>query len=154
MSSGRIPKVTAKCSCNSVVLEIYEIDPGFTACHCSTCQFIHSGPGFGARCNNVKIIKGSDLIKGYKPAAWATWHFCGKCGTRLHYKFEDEFWKSKKDRYVVSVGLLYKSGVKKINMINEVSYEMKPSYYCFEGQREKLSTSETYALFALESQKP
>jgi hypothetical protein len=39
-------------------------------------------------------------------------------------------------------------------MVNEVSYEMKPRYYSFEGHREKLSTSETYALFALESQKP
>jgi hypothetical protein len=154
MSSERIPKVTAKCNCNSVVLEISGIDPGFTACHCSTCQFIHSGPGFGARCNDVKIVQGAEFVKGYKPAVWATWHFCSKCGTRLHYTFDDELSKSKQDRYVVSVGLLYKAGIKNFKMINEVSYEMKPSYYCFEGHREKLSTSETYALFALESQKP
>ena len=112
MSSVRIPKVTAKCYCNSVVLEISEIDPGFTACH------------------------------------------CGKCGTRLHYKFEDELWKSHQNRYVVSAGLLYKSGIKNLKMLNEVSYEVKPHYYCFEGNRPKLSTSEAYALFALESQKP
>ncbi|MCF8128122.1 MAG: GFA family protein [Deltaproteobacteria bacterium] len=154
MSSERIPKVTAKCNCNSVALEISGIDPGFTACHCSTCQFMHSGPGFGARCNDVKIVQGAELVKRYKPAVWATWHFCGKCGTRLHYKFEDEIWKSKQNRYVLSVGLLYKSGMKTFKMINEVSYEMKPNYYCFEGNREKLSTSEAYALFALESQKP
>ena len=154
MSRSRIPKVKAKCYCNSVEIEIFEIDPGFTACHCGTCQFIHSGPGFGAKCNDVKIVKGAELVKKYKPAAWATWHFCGKCGTRLHYKFEDELWKSKQNRYVVSVGLLYESGIKDLEMMNEVSYEMKPRYYTFAGNREKLSTSEAYALFALESQKP
>ena len=63
MSSERIPKVTTKCNCNSVVLEISGINPGFTACHCSTCQFIHSGPGFGARCNDVKIVQGAELVK-------------------------------------------------------------------------------------------
>lgn len=154
MSSERIPKVTAKCNCKKVVLEISGIAPGFTACHCSTCQLIHSGPGFGARCNGVKIVQGAELVKGYKPAAWATWHFCSNCGTRLHYKFADDVWKSKKDRYVVSVGLLYEAGIKKFKMINEVSYEEKPPYYCFAGQREKLTTSETYVLYALESQKP
>ena len=154
MSSQRIPKVTAKCCCQKVALEIYELDPGFTACHCSTCQFIHSGPGFGARCNDVKIVQGAEVIKKYRPAAWATWHFCGNCGTRLHYKFEDEAWKSKHDRYVVSVGLLYEAGVKQFKMVNEVSYDEKPPYYCFAGHREKYTTSETYVQYALDSLKP
>lgn len=154
MSSERISKVTAKCNCKKVVLEIFELDPGFTTCHCSTCQFIHSGPGFGAKCNDVKIVQGAELVKGYKPAAWATWHFCGNCGTRLHYKFADDVWKNKRDRYVVSVGLLYEAGVKKFKMLNEVSYDEKPPYYCFAGQRPKLTTSETYVMYALESQKP
>jgi hypothetical protein len=153
MCDGRIAKVMAKCYCSKVEIEISELDPGFTACHCSTCQFIHSGPGFGARCNNIKIINGHEYVKSYKPAFWAAWNFCSECGTRLHYRFEDDVWKNKQDRYVVSVGLLYKAGVKNFNMANEVSYEMKPRYYCFAGNREKLSTSETYALYALDSQK-
>jgi len=154
MSDERIPRVTAKCRCNKVVLEIYDLNPEFTACHCSTCQFIHSGPGFGASCRDVKIVQGEELVKGYKPAAWATWHFCGNCGTRLHYKFDDKLWKNKQNSCVVSVGLLYEAGVKNFKMKNEVSYDEKPPYYCFAGQREKLTTSETYALYALESQKP
>lgn len=153
MSSERISKVTAKCCCNKVVLEISGVDPEFTACHCSTCQYIHSGPGFGAKCNDVKIVKGAELVTGYKPAIWATWHFCSNCGTRLHYKFADDVWKSKEDRYVVSVGLLYEAGVNNFNMFKEVSYDEKPPYYCFAGNRPRLTTSETYVLYALESQK-
>ncbi|MCF8034762.1 MAG: GFA family protein [Desulfarculaceae bacterium] len=154
MPVERIPKAAAKCACHGVVLEISGLDPGFTACHCDTCQFMHSGPGFGARCNDVKVVQGAELVKKYKPAAWATWHFCGKCGTRLHYKFENEAWKSQQDRYVVSVGLLYEAGVKKFKMANEVSYDEKPGYYCFAGHRPKLTTSETYVQYALDSQKP
>ncbi|MCB2228800.1 MAG: GFA family protein [Desulfarculaceae bacterium] len=154
MAEQKIPKVTATCRCKGVVLEAYDVAPGFTACHCATCQFIHSGPGFGASCNDVKIVKGAELVKAYKPATWATWHFCGKCGTRLHYKFEKELWKSKENSCVVSVGLLYEAGVDNFKMINEVSYDEKPPYYTFAGQRPKLTTSQTYALYALESQKP
>ncbi len=154
MPDQRISKVTAKCLCKSVVLEVHELATGFTTCDCSTCQYIHSGPGFGASCNDVKIVQGAELIKSYKPAAWATWNFCSKCGTRLHYQFDEEVWKSKQNRFVVSVGLLYEAGIDKFKMINEVSYDEKPPYYCFAGQRPKLSTSETYALYVLEGQKP
>ncbi|HJO94813.1 MAG TPA: GFA family protein [Victivallales bacterium] len=153
MCSEKIEKVTVKCHCKKVVLEITGLDPRFTACHCGTCQFIHSGPGFGAKCNDVKVLNGKEHITKYLPASWAAWHFCSECGTRLHYRFEDGVWKSKQDRYVVSVGLLYKAGVNNLKMLNEVSFEMKPRYYCFAGNREKLSTSETYALYALDSQK-
>lgn len=154
MANQRIPKVIAQCRCKKIVLEIYELDPGFTACHCSTCQFMHSGPGFGGSCNNVKIAQGAEFAKKYNPSAWATWHFCGNCGTRLHYEFDKKLWKNKHNRFVVSVGLLYEAGVKNFKMIEEVSYDEKPPYYYFAGQRPKLTTSQTYALYAFDSQQP
>jgi hypothetical protein len=153
MSEKRIPKVTATCRCKRVKLEVSEIKPQFTACHCSTCQLLHSGPGFGVACNNVKIKEGADVVKSINPSGWATWHFCGNCGTRLHYIFEEKLWKNRDNRFVVSAGLLNASGAPGLQMEKEVTYDAKPPYYCFAGNREHLTTSETYALYAFDSQK-
>lgn len=81
----------------------------------------------------------------------AVWHFCSECSTRLYYRFEDAIWNNKDYRFIVSVGLLYNAGVANLNMGNEVAFELKPKYYCFSGDREKLSMGDTSAKYALDS---
>lgn len=65
MSDKRAPTFHAKCLCKRIELKIVGLDPNFTACHCDTCQYLHSGPGFGASCNDIEIVKGEQFVKKF-----------------------------------------------------------------------------------------
>ena len=152
MSTERISEVTVNCECNAVELEIYGLNPEFIVCHCELCQLLHAGPGFGAHCNGVKIVNGAEFITMYKSdrVPMAVWHFCSQCGTKLFFKFDDDMWKNENDQYVLSVGALHgneasKEIAKELTMVREAfcDDDMKPRYYNFKEDTEKLSKEET-----------
>lgn len=152
MPDDRISKVTINCECNKVELEVYDLNPRFIVCHCELCQLLHAGPGFGAHCNGVKIISGAEFITMYKSdkVPMAVWHFCSVCGTKLFFKFDDDIWKNKNDKYVLSVGALHgnessKEIAKQMKMVHEAfcDDDMKPVYYNFQEKTRKLSKEET-----------
>jgi len=152
MSNKRIPEVTAECNCKKVEIEFIELDPNFIACHCKSCQDFHSGSGFGAHCNDVKILKGGKSITKFSTEK-AVWHFCTTCGTRLYYRFKDSVWKNKNNKYCVSVGILSQSLDDELEMVREAFIDKKPSYYSFKEKTEKLTTAETFELYEKMSQR-
>jgi len=177
MSNERAATFHAKCLCKKVQLEIIGLDPNFTACHCNTCQYLHSGPGFGASCNDIKISKGKEFIKEFHsktdkahmkrfleehgvekvsesdiPDYMAVWHFCSECGTKLYYRLEDAIWNNKNDQYIASVGFLYEAGQKDLTMKTEAFFDEKPHHYSFKEKTKRLSTDETYEKYIRMSQ--
>ncbi len=62
MRTDRISEIMVECLCKKVKLNLIGLNPEFVACHCGTCQFLHAGPGFGAHCNDVKILGGGEFI--------------------------------------------------------------------------------------------
>jgi len=152
MSNERIPKVTVNCECKRIELEIYELNPEFIVCHCELCQLLHAGPGFGAHCNGVKVVNGAEYITMYKSdkVPMAVWHFCSVCGTKLFFKFDDDLWENKNDKYALSVGALQgneksKEISKQLKMVREAYHDeaIKPHYYNFKENTEKLSIEKT-----------
>ncbi|MCU7929140.1 MAG: hypothetical protein KZQ97_22300 [Candidatus Thiodiazotropha sp. (ex Dulcina madagascariensis)] len=169
MSIQRASNFSAECICKKVRLEIIGLNPNFTVCHCSTCQYLHAGPGFGASCNDIKILDGEEHIKKFFtkidkkrtqrflaehgiaqieepdiPEYFSVWHFCAECGTKLYYRFEDSVWKNKCDQYVASVGFLHESGLKNLKMETEAYLDKKPYYYSFKEKTTALSEDETH----------
>mgnify|MGYP002628090516 CR=1 FL=1 len=166
MPARRIPQVTVNCDCNKIELEVYDLNPEFVVCHCELCQLVHAGPGFGAHCSGIKIVEGAGLITMYKSyragpgspkVPMAVWHFCSQCGTKLYYTIDDDVWQSPHDKYVLSVGILHgnetsKEVAKQMTMVREASYEVKPHYYDFQQQTDRLSTEQTVEYYKTMSQ--
>lgn len=159
MPAERVPAVTVNCDCNNVVLEAYELNPEFIVCHCELCQLVHAGPGFGAHCNGIKIVEGAERITMYKSdrVPMATWHFCSRCGTKLYFTFDEDVWRSPHDKYVLSVGTLHGNEASKkvaagMRMAREAFYDLKPPYYQFGEQTDRMSTEQTAEYYKAMSQ--
>jgi hypothetical protein len=141
MCNERISEVITSCHCKKITLKIFNLNPRFTVCHCSTCQLIHNGPWYGADCSDIKIIDGKEFVKassqkhGEKEnkscniqGFLVEWHFCAECGSRLYYSFDES---ESKDKYNVSTGLLHQICEDDLIMEAESFFDKKPSYYSF-----------------------
>ncbi|MGH1803498.1 GFA family protein [Enterococcus gallinarum] len=79
--------LSGRCLCGQVTIELTEVHPQVTACHCSMCQKFHGGPFLAlAACSRNQItFTGESLIQRYNSSNWAQRGFCRQCGSSLFY---------------------------------------------------------------------
>lgn len=84
--------LTGTCNCGAVHFEITEPLQAAAYCHCTRCQ---RRTGTGAACNArvdaaaLRVVRGEDRIRSWKPADGAEKCFCGDCGSGLFARTPD-----------------------------------------------------------------
>ena len=135
-------KNEASCLCGSVKIDVANVNPKFTVCHCETCRNWGGGPFFAVQCGTEIEIKGAKNVKEYDSSSWASRGFCSNCGTHLFYKL------NKSGSYNMPVGLFSK--VDDLVMTMQYFSDQRPDYYCFSNQTKEMTEAEIKAYFASE----
>ena len=84
--------LTGTCNCGAVRFEITEPLQSAAYCHCTRCQ---RRTGAAAACNArvdsaaLRVVRGEDRIRSWKPADGAEKCFCGDCGSALFARTRD-----------------------------------------------------------------
>jgi hypothetical protein len=135
-------KNESSCLCGSVKIDVSNVNPQFTVCHCDTCRNWGGGPFFAVQCGAELEIKGVENVKEYNSSAWATRGFCSNCGTHLFYRL------NKSGSYNMPVGLFSK--IEDLVMTMQYFSDQRPGYYCFSNQTQEMTEAEIKAYFASE----
>ncbi len=84
--------LTGTCNCGAVQFEITEPPLSAADCHCTRCQ---RRTGAAAACNarvdaaTLRVVRGEDRIRSWKPEDGAEKCFCGDCGSALFARTQD-----------------------------------------------------------------
>ena len=135
-----LDKKVASCLCGSVKIDVDNINPKFTVCHCDTCRKWGGGPFFAVQCGTGIKFEGAENVKEYDSSAWASRGFCSNCGTHLFYRLK------KTGSYNMPVGLF--PNINDLTMIMQYFSDQRPDYYCFSNQTQEMTEAEIKAYFA------
>ena len=138
MTDSKINK--ASCVCGSVKIEVAEINPKFTVCHCDSCRQWGGGPLFAVQCGTGVKFEGVESVKEYDSSAWASRGFCANCGTHLFYRLK------KTGSYNMPVGLF--PDLEGLEMSMQYFSDKRPGYYCFTNETAEMTEAEIFAYFA------
>ena len=133
-------KSIASCLCGDVEIDVVNVNPKFTVCHCNTCRTWGGGPFFAVQCGTEVEIKGVEKVKEYDSSSWAVRGFCSTCGTHLFYRLKQT------GSYNMPVGIF--SNIKDLVMTTQYFSDLRPDYYCFSNQTQEMTESEIKAYFA------
>ncbi|ABM02444.1 glutathione-dependent formaldehyde-activating, GFA [Psychromonas ingrahamii 37] len=133
-------KNEASCLCGSVKINVANVNPKFTVCHCDACRNWGGGPSFSVQCGTEVNIKGAENIKEYNSSFWASRGFCSTCGTHLFYRLNQS------GGYNIPVGLFSK--VNDFVMTMQYFSDQRPDYYCFSNQTEEMTRAEIKSYFS------
>lgn len=133
-------KSAGSCLCGDVEIDVINVNPNFTVCHCATCRNWGGGPLFALQCGTEVKFKGADKVKEYDSSDWASRGFCSTCGTHLFYRLK------KTGSYNMPVGLFSK--IKDLVMTTQYFSDLRPDYYCFSNQTQEMTEAEIKSYFA------
>ena len=139
---SKLNKNEASCLCGDVKIDVANVNPKFTVCHCDTCRNWGGGPFFAVQCGTDVEIEGTEKIKEYDSSPWASRGFCSTCGTHLFYRLK------KTGSYNMPVGLFPK--IKNLVMTMQYFSDQRPDYYCFSNQTKEMTEAEIKAYFSSE----
>jgi hypothetical protein len=77
---------TGSCLCGGVRFEVVEPFESVSQCHCTNCKKLSGGTGTvsaHARSSAIRIVAGSELLRGYEPPGGSRKTFCVNCGSSL-----------------------------------------------------------------------
>jgi hypothetical protein len=137
---SEIDKVQASCLCGGVKVEVTEINPKFTLCHCETCRTWGGGPLFAVQCGTEVKFEGAENIKQYESSPWASRGFCKNCGTHLFYQLKQN------GSYNMPVGLFPQ--IDNLEMSMQYFSDKRPDYYCFSNKTEEMTAAQIEAYFS------
>jgi len=83
-------------------------------------------------------------LKWYRSSDWAERGFCGTCGSSLFYRLVED-----PSKMSVCVGAV-NNMPSDVEITKEFFIDKKPAFYNFEGEREKLTGAEVFALYGAE----
>jgi hypothetical protein len=127
-----------ECLCGAVKIVAKQAASHVGACHCAMCRRWGSGPFMEIDCGTDVAIEGEEHMTRYASSEWAERAFCGKCGTNLFYRLKDA------NQHMVAVGLLDDSDG--LTFKTEVFVDVKPDFYSFAQDTQKLTGAELFAL--------
>ena len=135
---------TGKCLCGAVHFTIRDLNPEFGTCHCKMCQRWAGSVmmGLTVPADTVTFV-GEENIEQYKSSDWAERAWCKKCGSGVWYRVTAEGPHS--GDYHMPIGLL--DDTSGLNMAREIFVDVKPDCVSLEGERERLDTAATMAMF-------
>lgn len=133
-------KRNGHCLCKSVTFTV-EAPSHLDACHCETCRRWSGGPYIGLDFSPI-TLSSDESLKWFRSSDWAERGFCSACGSSLFYRLLED-----KEKYSVCVGAL-ENPPNDLMMTKEFFIDHKPDFYAFEGERERLTGAEVFALYA------
>ena len=137
---GDTVKRTGTCLCGATGLTARAASSSVGACHCTVCRRWGGGPYLSVDCGPDVDLEGKSDITVYESSQWAERGFCRKCGTHLFYRLKET------QHYIVAAGIL-DPGDGEVVFDHQVFIDEKPDYYNFEGDMEKLTGKEVFAMF-------
>lgn len=137
-------QLNGNCLCGDVSFTV-EAPTHLDACHCGQCRRWSGSPNMSLDFTAVSFEK-KDGLKWYQSSEWAQRGFCQNCGSSLFYRLAQD-----PDKMTVCVGAL--DGVSDdVPITKEFFIDEKPGFYNFEGEREKLTGAEVFALYGAEEE--
>ncbi len=133
-------KLNGHCLCKSVAFSV-DTPTHLDSCHCDTCRRWNGGPYIGMDFSPITLTSDKTL-KWYRSSDWAERGFCSACGSSLFYRLLDD-----PEKYSICVGAL-ENAPHDLAMTKEFFIDQKPNFYAFEGERERLTGAEVFALYA------
>lgn len=136
-----------KCLCGAVSFTIRDLNPEFGTCHCKMCQRWAGSMLMGLTVPAETIsFEGEENINRYQSSEWAERAWCKTCGSNLWYQVTAE--GPHHGTYHMPIGLLDDTS----GLINarEIFVDEKPDAVDFTGERERLDTAATLALFGVD----
>jgi hypothetical protein len=132
-----LQEIQGQCLCGAVQVTAKVDEPRLHACHCDMCRQHGSGPFF-----SLEAVKNSVTVTGptqdYQSSGWASRGFCGTCGSTLWYQMDGT--------RNLSAGLFPDAGGGVLKV--EFFADKCPQGYALWGDQTKMTTQETFALFA------
>lgn len=85
--------ISGRCECGAVALEVDQVRPGVTVCHCSQCRRMsgHLWASTHAPFDALRVLR-DDGLRWYASSEFARRGFCNTCGASLFYRMNDEDW--------------------------------------------------------------
>lgn len=137
-------KLDGKCLCGAVTFKV-QAPTHLDACHCGQCRRWSGSPNMSLEFTDVSF-EDSTGLKWYRSSDWAERGFCGTCGSSLFYRLVEN-----PTKMTVCAGAL--DGVADDTpLTKEFFIDEKPGFYNFEGEREKLTGAEVFALYGAEQE--
>ncbi|WP_165802848.1 GFA family protein [Pelagivirga sediminicola] len=134
---------TGSCLCGAAR---YSFDTPVTqagACHCSMCRKWSGGIGLAVEVasDGLSIDQG-DTIKVYKSSEWGERAFCGACGSSLWFRLVAP--GPQHGTYYLNMGGL--DDTDGISLAMEMFIDAKPKGYALEGDHQRITAAEFYAM--------
>ncbi|WP_026942949.1 GFA family protein [Hellea balneolensis] len=135
-------KLNGKCLCGEVAFKVEE-PAHLDSCHCGQCRTWSGSVNMSLDFTMVEFENRKGL-KWYRSSEWAERGFCSTCGSSLFYRLVEDLSKMS-----VCVGAV--QGISDdVKITKEFFIEEKPGFYNLEGEREKLTGAEVFALYGAE----
>lgn len=132
-------EIVGRCLCGEVTLRATLSEPCLRACHCDMCRQHTSGAFL-----SLRAVRDSITVEGparrYRSSAWAERGFCGTCESTLWYETLNDGARN------LAAGLFPDAGGAVLTQ--EFFHDRCPAGYAFDGDHQKLTTTQTIALFA------
>lgn len=135
--SHPLNNVKGSCLCGAVTFEVAELDPEFSACHCSMCRQWGGGPLLAVDCQMDVHFHHEDAITTFASSEWAERGFCKHCGTHLFYRLVGS------GQYNMPIGLFDLEG--KVTFDHQIFVDQKPDYYDFANPTAMLTRADVFA---------
>lgn len=129
----------AQCLCQSVSIEVNQLVPEISACHCNICRRWGGGPLLSLHCPGEVTLSGETDITRYASSAWAERGFCRRCGTHLFYYYKQ------KATYFIPAALF--GDELPFTLTEQIFIDEKPDYYGFSQCTSTMTGDEAIAAF-------
>ena len=130
------------CLCGNVRYEVTVPEPHYNMCHCDMCRRWGSGPWIGASAQALEYEQ-QQTLGTIQSSAWAERAFCKKCGSSLFYRVTAEG----KYQGLTSVAVGALDDQTGITITRETFIDKKPECYALEGDRERVTEAQVFAMF-------
>ena len=136
--------IQGNCLCGEVIFKV-ETPTHLDSCHCEQCRRWTGSVSISLDFTEV-TFENEKGLKWFRSSEWAERGFCQNCGSSLFYRLIQD--PTKMSICVGSLDIL--SG--EIQITKEFFIDQKPDYYNFEGEREKLTGKEVFALYGADQE--
>jgi len=131
-----------KCLCGGVTFKV-DKPTHLDSCHCTTCRRWNGGVYIGLDFTQVDF-QTQDGLTWFRSSDWAERGFCNRCGTSLFYRLVAD-----KEKLSVCAGAI-ENLPDETPLTKEYFIDEKPGFYNFEGERQKLTGAEVFAMYGAE----
>ncbi|NNC48611.1 MAG: GFA family protein [Sphingomonas sp.] len=141
-SDKTVYELSGKCLCGVVTITARFAGKRIEACHCTQCRTWGGGAYLATPMTDDFTIEGEEYVARFPSSAWAERGFCKRCGSNLFYHYLPAQQRS------FLAGLF--PGLDDGELHEEIFVDQKPDYYCFAGERERLTRAQVIEKFGIE----